>query len=225
MREIVEAGDEPEVVADTVVKAANAAFRREGVHTAGKRGGAGPLHAPLPAGVRSSTSGPPAIQPASRLTPIAGSRPSTPGPHVALKMKVSSHAGIPRSIATRRRRRSAARRNAGAGVAGERRHGRDPRASGVNVLDNKIQDGEFKPVLPYRLPLHPRATARPASWFGSGGSKVRRSGQATRSVHDRAAQDRIGTFAEFIAMDEADVAMKPKNLTMERRRSGATRSP
>ena len=28
-------------------------------------------------------------------------------------------------------------------------------------------------------------------------------------------KDRIGTFAEFIAMNEADVAMKPKNLTME----------
>ncbi|WP_408902019.1 NADP-dependent oxidoreductase [Plastoroseomonas hellenica] len=34
-------------------------------------------------------------------------------------------------------------------------------------------------------------------------------------VYARPAQDRIGTFAECIAMDEADVAMKPNNLTMQ----------
>src|SRR5207302_1657469 len=35
------------------------------------------------------------------------------------------------------------------------------------------------------------------------------------AVYARPHQDRIGTFAEFIAMNEADVALKPKNLTME----------
>jgi NADPH:quinone reductase-like Zn-dependent oxidoreductase len=34
-------------------------------------------------------------------------------------------------------------------------------------------------------------------------------------VYARPNQDRIGTFAELIAMDEADVALKPNNLTME----------
>jgi NADPH:quinone reductase-like Zn-dependent oxidoreductase len=34
-------------------------------------------------------------------------------------------------------------------------------------------------------------------------------------VYARPHQDRIGTFAEFIAMNERDAAMKPKNLTME----------
>jgi len=34
-------------------------------------------------------------------------------------------------------------------------------------------------------------------------------------VYARPDQDRIGAFAEFIAMNEADVALKPKNLTME----------
>ena len=34
-------------------------------------------------------------------------------------------------------------------------------------------------------------------------------------VYARPHQDRIGTFAEFIAMNEADVALKPNNLTME----------
>ena len=35
------------------------------------------------------------------------------------------------------------------------------------------------------------------------------------AVDARPAQHRIGTFAEYIAIDEADVAMKPNNLTME----------
>jgi len=46
------------------------------------------------------------------------------------------------------------------------------------------------------------------------GSRVRRF-KPGDEVYARPAQDRIGTFAEFIAMNEADVAMKPKNLTME----------
>lgn len=46
------------------------------------------------------------------------------------------------------------------------------------------------------------------------GAKVRRF-KPGDEVYARPAQDRIGTFAEYIAMDEADVAMKPNNLTME----------
>ncbi|HEX6827907.1 MAG TPA: NADP-dependent oxidoreductase, partial [Burkholderiales bacterium] len=34
-------------------------------------------------------------------------------------------------------------------------------------------------------------------------------------VYARPNQDRIGTFAEFIAINEGDVALKPRNLTME----------
>ena len=39
--------------------------------------------------------------------------------------------------------------------------------------------------------------------------------KAGDEVYARPRQDRIGTFAEFIAMNENDVAMKPKALTME----------
>src|SRR5207245_11794719 len=46
------------------------------------------------------------------------------------------------------------------------------------------------------------------------GSKVRRF-KPGDEVYARPHKDRIGTFAEFIAMNEADVALKPKNLTME----------
>jgi NADPH:quinone reductase-like Zn-dependent oxidoreductase len=85
-------------------------------------------------------------------------------------------------------------------------------AAGVNLLDSKIRDGEFKLILPYRLPLILGNDV--AGVVVRVGSKVRRF-KPGDDVYARPDQDRIGTFAEFIAMNEADVAMKPKNLTME----------
>ena len=85
-------------------------------------------------------------------------------------------------------------------------------AAGVNPLDAKIRDGEFKLILPYRLPL---ILGNDVAGVVIGvGPKVR-AFKLGDEVYARPHQDRIGTFAEFIAMDEADVAMKPKNLTME----------
>jgi alcohol dehydrogenase len=46
------------------------------------------------------------------------------------------------------------------------------------------------------------------------GPKVRRF-KVGDEVYARPHQDRIGTFAEFISMSEGDVAIKPKELTME----------
>jgi NADPH:quinone reductase-like Zn-dependent oxidoreductase len=85
-------------------------------------------------------------------------------------------------------------------------------AAGLNPLDAKIRDGEFKLILPYRLPLILGNDV--AGVVVRVGSKVRgfKSGD---EVYARPNQDRIGTFAEFIAMDEADVALKPRNLTMD----------
>lgn len=85
-------------------------------------------------------------------------------------------------------------------------------AASVNVLDAKIRDGEFKLILPYRLPL---ILGNDAAGIVIGvGSKVSRF-KPGDEVYARPSKDRIGTFAEFIAINEADVAMKPKNLTME----------
>jgi NADPH:quinone reductase-like Zn-dependent oxidoreductase len=84
-------------------------------------------------------------------------------------------------------------------------------AAGVNPLDGKIRDGEFKAILPYRLPLVLGNDV--AGVVIRVGPKVRRF-KPGDEVYARPAQDRIGTFAEYIAMDEADVALKPKNLTM-----------
>jgi len=85
-------------------------------------------------------------------------------------------------------------------------------AASLNQLDAKIRDGEFKLILPYRLPL---VLGNDVAGVVVGvGPKVRgfKSGD---EVYARPNQDRIGTFAEFIAMNEADVALKPRNLTME----------
>src|SRR5256885_6768331 len=85
-------------------------------------------------------------------------------------------------------------------------------AAGVNVLDSKIRDGEFKRILPYRLPLILGNDV--AGVVIRVGSNVRRF-KAGDEVYARPHKDRIGAFAEFISMNEDDVAIKPKALTME----------
>lgn len=84
-------------------------------------------------------------------------------------------------------------------------------AAGVNLLDVKIASGEFKPLLPYRMPLTLGNDV--AGVVVKVGSQVRRF-KVGDEVYARPNKDRIGTFAEFIAMDERDVALKPKSLTM-----------
>jgi len=85
-------------------------------------------------------------------------------------------------------------------------------AAGLNVLDSKLRDGEFKLLLPYRLPLILGNDV--AGVVVRVGRRVRRFTPGDE-VYARPHQDRIGTLAEFIAMNEADVALKPKNVTME----------
>lgn len=85
-------------------------------------------------------------------------------------------------------------------------------AAGVNPLDSKIRSGEFKLILPYRLPLILGNDV--AGVVVRIGPKVQ-GFKPGDEVYARPHQDRIGSFAELIALDEADVALKPKNLTME----------
>jgi NADPH:quinone reductase-like Zn-dependent oxidoreductase len=85
-------------------------------------------------------------------------------------------------------------------------------AAGVNPLDSKIRDGEFKLLLPYRLPLilgHDLAGV-----VVRVGPRVRRF-KPGDEVFARPHKDRIGTFAEFIAIKEDGVALKPTSLSME----------
>jgi NADPH:quinone reductase-like Zn-dependent oxidoreductase len=84
-------------------------------------------------------------------------------------------------------------------------------ATAVNLLDSKVRDGEFKLILPYRLPFilgHDLAGT-----VLRVGANVRRF-KAGDAVFARPRDHRIGTFAEFIAVDQDDVAIKPASLTM-----------
>ena len=92
-------------------------------------------------------------------------------------------------------------------------------AAGLNILHAKIRTGEFKLVLPYRFPLILGNDV--AGVVVKVGSHVRRF-KVGDEVYARPDKDRIGTFAEYIAMDEADVALKPRSISMEE--AGAFRS-
>ena len=85
-------------------------------------------------------------------------------------------------------------------------------AAGVNPLDSKIRDGEFKLLLPYRLPLI--LGNELAGIVVRVGSRVGRF-KPGDEVYARPDKNRIGTFAEFITVREDDLAIKPRNLTME----------
>lgn len=85
-------------------------------------------------------------------------------------------------------------------------------AAGVNLLDFKVGTGEFKLILPYRRPFILGHDV--AGTVIRAGSKVRKF-KPGDDVYARPPDGRIGAFAEFIAIDEADAALKPKNLSME----------
>jgi NADPH:quinone reductase-like Zn-dependent oxidoreductase len=84
-------------------------------------------------------------------------------------------------------------------------------AAGVNLVDVKISAGEFKIFLPYRFPLVLGNDV--AGVVVEVGSRVRRF-KPGDEVYARPDTVRMGTFAEFIAMSEDDVSIKPKELTM-----------
>ncbi|MER8872558.1 NADP-dependent oxidoreductase [Mesorhizobium sp. M0814] len=85
-------------------------------------------------------------------------------------------------------------------------------AAGVNLLDSKVKTGEFKLILPYRRPfILGHDVAGKVIRVGSKVSKFK----AGDEVYARPRDGRIGTFAEFIAVNEAEVALKPENLSME----------
>jgi len=88
----------------------------------------------------------------------------------------------------------------------------DVHAAGVNLLDSKIRSGEFKPILPYRTPLVLGHDV--AGVVTRVGPDVRKF-KAGDEVYARVPDHRIGTFAELIAVNENDVAAKPRNITME----------
>lgn len=85
-------------------------------------------------------------------------------------------------------------------------------AASVNPLDLRLRDGDFKAFLPYRLPLVLGNDL--AGVVVQVGSAVTRFAVGDE-VYARPDKDRIGTFAELIAVHQDDVAIKPATLTME----------
>jgi NADPH:quinone reductase-like Zn-dependent oxidoreductase len=85
-------------------------------------------------------------------------------------------------------------------------------AASVNQLDAGIRDGKFRQILPYRLPLILGNDL--AGAVVEVGAKVDRFAPGDE-VYGRPDKDRIGTFAEFIAVDHHDLAAKPASISME----------
>ena len=85
-------------------------------------------------------------------------------------------------------------------------------AAGVNLLDAKIRSGEFKLILPYRLPLIlGHDVAGVVVKVGKGVRQFKPGDE----VYARPDDFRIGTFAEFVPIKEASLALKPRGMTME----------
>jgi NADPH:quinone reductase-like Zn-dependent oxidoreductase len=87
----------------------------------------------------------------------------------------------------------------------------DVHAAGVNLLDAKIRNGEFKLILPYPLPLVLGNDV--AGVVVRVGERVR-AFRVGDEVYARPDVDRIGTFAERVAIRESALAHKPKNVSM-----------
>jgi NADPH:quinone reductase-like Zn-dependent oxidoreductase len=87
----------------------------------------------------------------------------------------------------------------------------DIHAASVNLIDAKVRDGEFKVFLPYKAPF---TLGHDLAGVVSGvGSAVTRFAVGDE-VYARPRDGRIGTFAERIAVDEDDLALKPGSLSM-----------
>jgi NADPH:quinone reductase-like Zn-dependent oxidoreductase len=82
-------------------------------------------------------------------------------------------------------------------------------AAGVNPVDSKIRNGDFKSFLRYRLPFILGHDV--AGVVVRVGSRVHRFKPGDQVY---ASEGRAGAFAEFIAINEDEVAMKPAALTM-----------
>lgn len=85
-------------------------------------------------------------------------------------------------------------------------------AASVNVLDSKIRSGEFKLILPYSFPLVLGNDCAGVVIEVGAAVKGFKPGDA---VYARVPEQRIGTFAERIAVEQNAVALKPANLSME----------
>ncbi|TKH15970.1 NADP-dependent oxidoreductase [Bacillus wiedmannii] len=85
-------------------------------------------------------------------------------------------------------------------------------AASINPIDFKIRDGKVKMLLKYEMPLILGNDF--AGVIIKVGSKVTRF-KVGDEIYARPRKNKIGTFAEYIAIHEDDIALKPKNLSFE----------
>lgn len=85
-------------------------------------------------------------------------------------------------------------------------------SAGVNLLDSKLKTGEFKLILPYKLPMIlGHDVAGVVTKVGKNVKKFK----VGDAVYSRPSDYHVGTFAQFIAINEKDVAFKPGNISMD----------
>ncbi|MED3079669.1 NADP-dependent oxidoreductase [Bacillus wiedmannii] len=85
-------------------------------------------------------------------------------------------------------------------------------AASINPIDFKIRDGKVKMLLKYEMPLILGNDF--SGVIVKVGSKVTRF-KTGDAIYARPRKNKIGTFAEYIAIHEDDIALKPKNLSFE----------
>jgi NADPH:quinone reductase-like Zn-dependent oxidoreductase len=84
-------------------------------------------------------------------------------------------------------------------------------AASLNPIDFKTREGKVKAILPYKLPfILGSDLAGVVEACGPGASAFKPGDE----VYGRASKMRIGSFAEAIAISEADIAPKPASLDM-----------
>ncbi|MCS0673504.1 NADP-dependent oxidoreductase [Cytobacillus firmus] len=85
-------------------------------------------------------------------------------------------------------------------------------AASINPVDFKIRDGKVKLLVKYKMPLILGNDF--SGVVAKVGAKVTRF-KAGDEIYARPRKSKIGTFAEYIAIHEDDIALKPKNLSSE----------
>lgn len=85
-------------------------------------------------------------------------------------------------------------------------------AAGINLLDSLIKKGDFRLFLPYKPQfVLGHDVAGVITKVGSAVKKFK----VGDEVYARPSDFHIGTFAEYISIPENDVALKPKNISMD----------
>ncbi|WP_137596995.1 NADP-dependent oxidoreductase [Paucilactobacillus kaifaensis] len=86
------------------------------------------------------------------------------------------------------------------------------KTASVNPIDSKTRDGEVKLLVKHTMPLTLGQDF--AGVIVKVGAQVAKF-KVGDEVYGRPRDARIGTFADYLAVDEADIALKPVNLSFE----------